>query len=308
MNNKRSKVVSYLYPHFIDEMTYGTTKLDNSMNFDILLKPFHWIIWLCIFGSMIIILTFNRLQNILIKYDCNNKDYDDDNDNNNDDDMMTNVNNTNRYKLSNGKLFWILLSILFHQPSGDLRIFNIYIKTCLIVWILSSIILAIVYNSFIYSLLARQMEYQIDTIEKLVRLIELENLRFIVQRNTTAIEIFHDSSQQQNSFRLIYNSLLQVNTNREGIEKILSFSSAAIDCNCQMKYAMIITRFCLEYYQKLYGMNSFYLPPSNGQAVFYNVFISIPTRKQFPFRKEFSTLSVNKINLILINLKILNYF
>lgn len=162
----RLKVIHFLYPYMIDTMSYGTSIPDNDIEFDILVKPFGTLVWLCLMITFALFILLNYLKDA-IKY--------------------LELNNDHR-KYHNGNLAWIGLCILLRQRYPLLGSLNISTKICIVIWLLATIVLIDVYASYLCSFLAIPNDQALDNLEKLVAACENDEIITLMQRNTTLFE------------------------------------------------------------------------------------------------------------------------
>lgn len=147
-------------------MSYGTSIPDNDIEFDILMKPFDSLVWLCLMITFALFILLNYLKDTI---KCDEL-----------------INNSANYH--NGNLAWIGLCILLKQRYPLLGSMKISTKICIVIWLLAAIILIDVYGSYLCSFLAIPNDQALDNLEKLVAACENDEIIALMQRNTTLFE------------------------------------------------------------------------------------------------------------------------
>ncbi|KPM02495.1 Glutamate receptor delta-1 subunit precursor (GluR delta-1)-like protein [Sarcoptes scabiei] len=267
---ERHLVVDHLYPHWIDELSYATSLPAKQISFDLLLKPFTWEIWLCIFASFLFLFLFNTIRFALSCWDSSNLKQNDQSQRKNEKCSMQN----------NSNIIWISFCLLLQQPSHWLRSLDLTLKIFIVFWMISVFLLAQIYGGRLYSILTIPSQYTIDSILKLADACRSKKMVSLIQANTSFYEIFSSSSLC--TFQAIWNSMKLIMTIDDGIELMTS--------QTRQQYAILGSRSSLEYFRLNLGRNSFYTPPDNDDSSFYPALITLPLQNQFKYKKEFNHL------------------
>lgn len=169
MTYHRLKVVNFLYPYTIDSLSYGTSKTDLVPNhFDVLIKPFGVTVWICL------MITFGLF--FLLDYMENNLK------------LMDKIYQTQPKNKNN--LVWTSFCILFGQRCHLVEKFHKSLKICILIWILSTIILDILYSSNLFSMLTIPNEFEFDSVKKLAIACDKGKIITLIQNNTNMSETF----------------------------------------------------------------------------------------------------------------------
>ncbi|OTF72081.1 hypothetical protein BLA29_007242, partial [Euroglyphus maynei] len=268
MTADRIEHFQFLYPHFLEQVTFAILPPSSRLNVDKslndLITPFDNIIWICLIATFISMFLFNHLfrndYRKLLKKQTNHRHY-------------------------NHNLAWIFVQHLLGEPYPNFRSLNDSMKIITMVCIFNiGIVLTNFYIGILCSRLTLPPNIDLDTIEKFAKECRTNNIitmgiahTFMYQiLQTSKIDTFHAASE-----RMIY-----VESVAHGFRKILDTNN-----NREQQFAMIGPRQRLHYRQlEMDKRKSIYIPPYNGDSHFFTIYVAIPVQRTFPDRHTFDHL------------------
>lgn len=167
MTYHRIKVVDFLYPYTVDSLSYGTSKSDITVNFDVLIKPFDVNVWICLLITFALFFILDYVENNF--------------------ELMDKILKNRRYK---NNLVWTSMCILIGQRCLLLDKFHKSLKICILIWLLSTIMLDILYSSNLFSILTIPDEFEFDSVKKLAHACDKGEIITLIQNNTNMSEAF----------------------------------------------------------------------------------------------------------------------
>lgn len=174
MTYERAFHIKFLYPYSIDKLTFCTPMPKIDFNFDILLKPFDQILWLCLAGTFLLFYIFNYIKTNC-RFVTKTK--------------LAKFGQNSRKKIHDENFVWICLFILLRQPYKFLRRMQFTIKMALAVWLLCSIILTNSYSGFLCSMFTIPSQSKIDSLNKLAQVSLSRGIIILGAKNTILFDI-----------------------------------------------------------------------------------------------------------------------
>ncbi|XP_075586650.1 glutamate receptor ionotropic, kainate 4 isoform X2 [Dermatophagoides farinae] len=246
---ERQKVIKFLYPHWIDRLTYATTMPEHEQLYlDRFFHPFHSFVWIMLIIVFISFTIFNWL-------DCY---------------LWIDKKRKNSF-------VWSMMGTLLRQPlSSSSWITNEQrqSKKCLfIIWLLSTIILTSAYSGCLLSNIAIPESKYIDNIWKLIDSLQTEQLLMIGTDNELNYlkEFMEKRLIGNHQHGKHYNLTVMIKNHRESL-RILMDESTKFSHHHYYQYngksrrrqlAILLSEERANLIRISLGDGSFYLPPNN---------------------------------------------
>ncbi|KAH9422612.1 hypothetical protein DERP_003289 [Dermatophagoides pteronyssinus] len=265
MTYERFNSLNFLYPYTSDQLTFATIFPKTGINFNLLIQPFSTQVWLCLLLSLILFIIFQELK-IYFGYD------DDD-----DDSLIIMTNRTGKkINYHRANIVWVAISLLLSQPYQQLKHMKNLEKFCIIIWIMTSIVIHILYGVSLFATLTIPTRIAIDSVEKLMKNCQQNKIIVIAQQHTSIEEIFLET------FPTLYDCMEYSDDDEQALNRLI------IQMNYEpnsIQYAVIAYRKTIEYHQNVIGR--FYIPPDNQESSILMTWISFPVRNDFQYIKYF---------------------
>uniref|UniRef100_A0A6P6Y957 Glutamate receptor ionotropic, kainate 5-like n=1 Tax=Dermatophagoides pteronyssinus TaxID=6956 RepID=A0A6P6Y957_DERPT len=234
----RISAIKFLYPHWLDSLTFGTTIPHNHVPLDIYFQPFTPIVWLCLFISLILF----PVLNLYHQYEQNNN-----------------------YAFN---LLWINLSLLLRQPYYSRIRLTLSQKMTIITWMLSLIILTNIYSSYLCARFAIKNYNVIDTCDKLADACDNNEIIPLLEEKTVVFSLFKTDSSIR-TIRSVAHKLRGISHRSEG-EQLITVQTH------KEQYALVSSFERIQTSQLLFGSESFYLPPASSESSFFPLLVGFP--------------------------------
>ncbi|XP_075677015.1 uncharacterized protein LOC113789023 isoform X2 [Dermatophagoides pteronyssinus] len=198
--------------------------------------------------------------------------YDDD-----DDSLIIMTNRTGKkINYHRANIVWVAISLLLSQPYQQLIHMKKLEKFCIIIWIMTSIVIHILYGVSLFATLTIPTTIAIDSVEKLMKNCQQNKIIVIAQQHTSIGGIFLET------FPTLYDCMEYSDDDEQALNRLI------IQMNHEpnsIQYAVISYRKTIEYHQNVIGR--FYIPPDNQQSSILMTWISFPVRNDFQYIKYF---------------------
>ncbi|XP_075677063.1 uncharacterized protein LOC113795514 isoform X2 [Dermatophagoides pteronyssinus] len=235
----------------IDSLTFGTAGSQKRVPLNIFFQPFTSTVWFCLFISLILF----PILNLYHQHEQNN-----------------------HYAFN---LLWINLSLLLRQPYYPLRLrLNLSSKINLITWMLSLIILANIYSSYLCAQFAIQQHYVIDTCEKLADACDDNEIIPLLPKKGVLYPLFKTNSSIR-TIRSLSRKLRGITDHNEGARLVVN---SIIQ---KERYALISSYDQIKFSQFRFKPESIYLPPASSKSTFFSIITGFPVRLPENYIKHF---------------------
>nr|XP_046915200.1 glutamate receptor 2-like isoform X2 [Dermatophagoides farinae] len=252
---KRLEVVDFLFPYDHDQYTFANQPLpETGSHMDLLIRPFHYKVFICILFTVILFWLFNWIEKKL---------------------QQQQYSETNNHH----NLLWINFCLLVRQPYHWMSSTGSAIRIALIIWAFSSIILVNFYLYTLCSMLALPLIDKIDTINKFIDACNTGYLIPMAISNTSVEEFFLNS--QVDTVRNLWSSHLMLLPNYS-----LPFTLLLSSSN-RPYYALIAARKNLLFLQSVKGKDKIYLPPYTEKSSLFPSLLATPVQKGFHYKRPF---------------------
>ncbi|OTF73837.1 hypothetical protein BLA29_007415 [Euroglyphus maynei] len=260
MNFERILFIPFLNTYWLDRLAFAIRPQQTHVDFDILLRPFHRDVWLCLLATFLLFFIFDYLMNCLFSSESSS---------------------SNGYQIySSNNLCWIDFCLLCRQPYPLLTRLRLSTKICTIIFIFSISALSNNYGGGLCSLLAVPTSLAIDNLNKLADACRANRI-IPMSLDPGYFRKLKDTNIY--SLREISRTIQSTKNREEAIQKILNHSSDE-----QPQYAFLYPRERLRFSQLKVGLDSLYVSPDSEVASFFPLHISIPIQPTFKYRREFS--------------------
>ncbi|KPM11533.1 Ligand-gated ion channel-like protein 2 [Sarcoptes scabiei] len=263
MTHNRNLVVKYLYPHWIDTLTFATTAPEDYFTIDLFLKPFDLNVWLCLFIYFLVLALFNRINK--------------------------------RVDVSMGKdiesiknVVWFSFRVLIRQSSTRVQQFlSNPMKICWICWILATVVLTNCYGGHLFSMMTIPSYSVIDTFDKLAEACRRQQITLLAYKKSVLLDVSNRTTIPSILIVLNYTKhIAYINDGLQMLQKVSTLTRHNHRKRLKM-YGLISTTEQLKLAQLKFGKNSMYIPPQNIDTALFPMLIAVPLHPKFQFREEF---------------------
>ncbi|XP_075586613.1 glutamate receptor-like isoform X2 [Dermatophagoides farinae] len=272
--------ISYLYPHLVDKYSFVTLSPRKvpSNHFDMFIRPFEMNVWLSLFLVFISLFIADKIFQLYspVKYgNSNNNEY-----------------------YSENNIIWICFRLLFRQQiSWPINWIQWLVagKLIIIIWTSCAAILTTYYSSYLYSVISVPPNEAIDTIEKLSDACQSNQIEVLAMNNSFIMDSLNSSTDPL--LLSIHECIKFVDHKESLLPYQMLWECSTMDCQHNSyrrrrglkQYAYLNSISRLYFAQLKVGTELIYMPPSNGDAYFYDVFIALPISETLqPYSQSFN--------------------